>query len=131
MPAEVKGRREDSVQLYKQKEMQQVELIDRILSEENIKAAIHAVKSNKGAPGIDKMAVEALDEYFAKHGEEIKEQIRAKQYKPQPVRRVYIPKANGKQRPLGIPTVVDRVIQQATAQILNRGYERYFSDHSH
>ena len=128
---EVKGRREDSGQLYKQKEMQQVELIDRILSEENIKAAIHAVKSNKGAPGIDKMAVEALDEYFAKHGEEIKEQIRTKQYKPQPVRRVYIPKANGKQRPLGIPTVVDRVIQQATAQILSMGYERYFSDHSH
>ena len=128
---EVKGRREDSVQLYKQKEMQQVELIDRILSEENIKAAIQAVKSNKGAPGIDKMAVEALDEYFAKHGEEIKEQIRTKQYKPQPVRRVYIPKANGKQRPLGIPTVVDRVIQQATAQILSMGYERYFSDHSH
>ena len=108
-----------------------MELIDRILSEENIKAAIHAVKSNKGAPGIDKMAVEALDEYFAKHGEEIKEQIRAKRYKPQPVRRVYIPKANGKQRPLGIPTVVDRVIQQATAQILSVGYERYFSDHSH
>ena len=128
---EVKGRREVFVQLYKQKEMQQVELIDRILSEENIKAAIHAVKSNKGAPGIDKMAVEALDEYFAKHGEEIKEQIRAKRYKPQPVRRVYIPKANGKQRPLGIPTVVDRVIQQATAQILSVGYERYFSDHSH
>ena len=128
---EVKGRREVFVQLYKQKEMQQVELIDRILSEENIKAAIHAVKSNKGAPGIDKMAVEALDEYFAKHGEEIKEQIRAKRYKPQPVRRVYIPKANGKQRPLGIPTVVDRVIQQATAQILSLGYERYFSDHSH
>ena len=119
------------MQLYKQKEMQQVELIDRILSEENIKAAIHAVKSNKGAPGIDEMAVEALDEYFAKHGEEIKEQIRAKRYKPQPVRRVYIPKANGKQRPLGIPTVVDRVIQQATAQILSVGYERYFSDHSH
>ncbi len=128
---EVEGRREDSVQFYKQKEMQQVELIDRILSEENIKAAIHAVKSNKGAPGIDKMAVEALDEYFAKHGGEIKEQIRAKQYKPQPVRRVYIPKANGKQRPLGIPTVVDRVIQQATAQILSLGYERYFSGHSH
>ena len=131
MLVEVKGRREVFVQLYKQKEMQQVELIDRILSEENIKAAIHAVKSNKGAPGIDKMAVEALDEYFAKHGEEIKEQIRAKRYKPQPVRRVYIPKANGKQRPLGIPTVVDRVIQQATAQILSVGYERYFSDHSH
>ena len=131
MPAEVKGRWEDSVQLYKQKEMQQVELIDRILSDENIKAAVHAVKSNKGAPGVDKMPVDALEEYFAKHGAEIKEQIRVKKYRPQPVRRVYIPKANGKQRPLGIPTVVDRVIQQAVAQTLSWGYERYFSDHSH
>ena len=69
-----------------------------------------AVKGNKGAAGIDKMPVEELDGYFAEHGDEIKAQIRAKQYKPQPVRRVYIPKANGKQRPLGIPTVVDRVI---------------------
>ena len=108
-----------------------MELIDRILSDENIKAAIHAVKSNQGAPGVDKMPVDALEEYFAKHGAEIKEQIRAKKYKPQPVRRVYIPKANGKQRPLGIPTVVDRVNQQAAAQILSWGYERYFSEHSH
>ena len=63
MSVEAEGRREDFMQLYKQKEEQQVELIDRILSEENIKTAIHAVKSNKGAPGIDKMAVEALDEW--------------------------------------------------------------------
>lgn len=108
-----------------------MELIDRILSDENIKAAIHAVKSNKGAPGIDKMPVGTLESYFSEHGEEIKAQIRAKKYQPQPVRRVYIPKANGKMRPLGIPTVVDRVIQQAVAQVLSRGYERYFSEHSH
>lgn len=108
-----------------------MELIDRILSDENIKAAIHAVKSNKGAAGIDKMPVGTLESYFSEHGEEIKAQIRAKKYQPQPVRRVYIPKANGKMRPLGIPTVVDRVIQQAVAQVLSRGYERYFSEHSH
>lgn len=108
-----------------------MELIDRILSDENIKAAIHAVKSNKGAAGIDKMPVGALESYFSERGEEIKAQIRAKKYQPQPVRRVYIPKANGKMRPLGIPTVVDRVIQQAVAQVLSRGYERYFSEHSH
>ena len=107
-----------------------MELIDRILSDENIKMAIKAVKQNKGAAGIDKKPVEELDEYFREHGEEIKAQIRAKEYKPQPVRRVYIPKANGKQRPLGIPTVADRVIQQAIAQVLSRGYERYFSENS-
>ena len=108
-----------------------MELIEWILREENLEAAIKAVKGNKGAAGIDKMPVEELDRYFAEHGEEIKAQIRAKQYKPQPVRRVYIPKANGKQRPLGIPTVVDRVIQQAIAQVLSPGYERYFSEFSY
>ena len=108
-----------------------MELIEWILREENLEAAIKAVKGNKGAAGVDKMSVEELDRYFAEHGEEIKAQIRAKQYKPQPVRRVYIPKANGKQRPLGIPTVVDRVIQQAIAQVLSPGYERYFSEFSY
>ena len=107
-----------------------MELIDRILSDENMKMAIKAVKQNKGAAGIDRIPVEELDEYFREHGEEIKAQIRAKEYKPQPVRRVYIPKANGKQRPLGIPTVADRVVQQAVAQVLSRGYERYFSENS-
>ena len=108
-----------------------MELIERILDDENIRAAIHAVQSNKGAPGIDKMPVEVLKSYFAEHGEEIKGQIRDKKYQPQPVRRVYIPKANGKMRPLGIPVVVDRVIQQAVAQVLSRGYERYFSEFSY
>ena len=87
---EVKGRREDSGQLYKQKEEQQVELIDRILSDGNIEAAIHAVKSNRGAAGIDKMTVDALEGYFAEHGKEIKEQIRAKKYQPQPVSLIWI-----------------------------------------
>jgi len=108
-----------------------VELIEWILDDENISAAIHAVQSNKGAPGIDKMPVGVLKSYFAEHGEEIKDQIRSKRYQPQPVRRVYIPKANGKMRPLGIPVVVDRVIQQAVAQVLSRGYERYFSEYSY
>ena len=131
MSVEAEGRREDFMQLYKQKEEQQVELIDRILDDENIEAAIRAVQQNQGAPGIDKMPVGMLKSYFAEHGEEIRKQIREKKYQPQPVRRVYIPKANGKMRPLGIPTVVDRVIQQAVAQVLSRGYERYFSEYSH
>ena len=77
------------------------------------------------------MSVEELDGYFATHREEIKSQIRDGKYKPIPVRRVYIPKSNGKKRPLGIPTVVDRVVQQATAQVLSLGYDKYFSEHSY
>ena len=108
-----------------------MELIEWILAEQNMLTAIKAVKQNKGAAGIDKMPVEELETYYIVYGEEIKEQIREKKYKPQPVRRVYIPKANGKQRPLGIPTVVDRMIQQATAQIISKGYEKYFSENSY
>lgn len=107
-----------------------MELMEEICSNQNLAKAIKAVKSNKGAPGIDKMTVSSLDKYFAEHGEEIKKSLWEKKYKPQPVRRVYIPKPNGKQRPLGIPTVVDRVIQQATAQILMNVFEPYFSDNS-
>lgn len=108
-----------------------MELIEWILQDENINKAIKSVKKNKGAYGIDKMSVEELDGYFAKHREEIKSQIRDGKYKPIPVRRVYIPKSNGKKRPLGIPTVVDRVVQQATAQVLSLGYDKYFSEHSY
>jgi RNA-directed DNA polymerase len=108
-----------------------VELIEWILDDKNIDEAIKSVKRNKGAAGIDNMAVGELDGYFAIHREEIKTQIREGKYKPSPVRRVYIPKAGGKTRPLGIPTVVDRVIQQAVAQILSLGYDKYFSDNSY
>ena len=108
-----------------------MELIEWILQDENINKAIKSVKKNKGAYGIDKMPVEELDGYFAKHREEIKSQIRDGKYKPIPVRRVYIPKSNGKKRPLGIPTVVDRVVQQAAAQVLSLGYDKYFSEHSY
>ena len=108
-----------------------MELIEWILQDENINKAIKSVKKNKGAYGIDKMSVEELDGYFAKHREEIKSQIRDGKYKPIPVRRVYIPKSNGRKRPLGIPTVVDRVVQQSTAQVLSLGYDKYFSEHSY
>lgn len=108
-----------------------MELIEWILQDENIDKAMKSVKKNKGAYGIDKMSVEELDGYFAKHREEMKSQIREGKYKPTPVRRAYIPKSNGKRRSLGIPTVVDRVIQQATAQVLSFGYDKYFSEHSY
>lgn len=108
-----------------------MELIEWILQDRNIDEAIKAVRRNKGAAGIDEMTADELDAYFALHREEIKSQIREGNYKPSPVRRVYIPKANGKKRPLGIPTVTDRVVQQATAQILSLGYDKYFSDYSY
>lgn len=108
-----------------------MELIEWILQDENMDKAMKAVKRNRGAYGIDKMTVEELDAYFVQHREEIKTQIREGKYKPNPVRRVYIPKSNGKKRPLGIPTVVDRVVQQAAAQVLSLGYDKYFSEHSY
>jgi len=106
-------------------------LIEEILSIENLNEAIKRVKANKGASGIDKMSVDRLEPYFNGHRKEIIESIMNKTYKPQPVRRVYIPKSNGKLRPLGIPTVVDRVIQQAIAQRLVPIYENIFSDFSY
>lgn len=112
------------------KENNNMKLIEVILSEENLNMAIRKVKSNKGASGIDKMSVNEIDEYFKENKEIIKQSILEKKYRPQPVRRVYIPKSNGKKRPLGIPTVVDRVIQQAIAQVLSRIYEDKFSDNS-
>lgn len=111
--------------------MQQMELIEKILSEDNLNEAIKKVKSNKGAPGVDKMSVAQIDDYLKVHKKEIISSIMNMTYKPQPVRRVYIPKANGKKRPLGIPTVVDRVIQQAIAQELSKICEPLFSNSSY
>lgn len=107
-----------------------MELIEEILSDENLKMAIKKVKANKGAPGVDKMVIDELDEYFAKNKDKIVQSILDMKYHPQPVKRVYIPKPNGKMRPLGIPTVVDRVIQQAVANKLSEIYEPIFSNHS-
>ncbi len=103
-------------------------LIEKILSEENLNEAVKRVKANKGASGIDKMTTSEIEEYLSKHKEEIIKQIMNKTYKPQPVRRVYIPKSNGKLRPLGIPVVIDRVIQQAISQVLAEIYEPIFSN---
>lgn len=107
-----------------------MKLIEVILQDENLEEAMKRVKSNKGVAGVDQMTVDEMDEYFRIHRETIKKQIMEKKYSPQPVRRVYIPKSNGKKRPLGIPTVVDRVIQQAIAQVLSKIYDNTFSDNS-
>ena len=114
-------------------EKQQVyELIDLILMPQNIRGAIKDVKQNKGAPGIDKMTVEEIEGYFALHDSEVIRQILNKEYRPQPVRRVYIPKPNSdKMRPLGIPTVIDRVVQQMVARVFTHVFDKTFSDHSY
>lgn len=107
-----------------------MKLMEKVLSEENLQKAIKKVKQNKGAPGVDKMTVQEVEDWFNQYKEEIISKIMNKQYRPMPVKRVYIPKPNGKQRPLGIPTVVDRVIQQAMLQVLTEIYEPIFSEHS-
>lgn len=118
---------------FVREEMQQVDdVLEKILMPENIREAVKEVKQNKGAPGIDQMTVDELNAYFALNESNIIQQIRNKEYKPQPVRRVYIPKPNSdKKRPLGIPTVVDRVVQQAIARILTIEYDPLFSEHSY
>ncbi|MCR1961869.1 group II intron reverse transcriptase/maturase [Thomasclavelia cocleata] len=108
-----------------------MKLMEKILSEENLQKAIKKVKQNKGAPGVDKMTVQEVEDWFKEYQEEITSKIMNKQYRPMLVKRVYIPKPNGKQRPLGIPTVVDRVIQQAMLQVLSKNYEPIFSEHSY
>lgn len=108
-----------------------MELIEKILSEDNLNEATKKVKSNKGAHGVDKMSVAQIDDYLKVHKKEIVSSIMNMTYKPQPVRRVYIPKPNGKKRPLGIPAAVDRVVQQATAQVLSQIYDESFSDNSY
>lgn len=106
-------------------------LLKRILTRDNMNAAYLKVKSNKGASGIDKMSVDELLPYLKEHRLQLLEQIRDGKYKPNPVRRVEIPKEEkGKTRKLGIPTVVDRVIQQAISQVLTSIYEPQFSESS-
>ena len=87
-----------------------MELIDVITSKENLNRAYKKVVENKGASGVDRMNVEELGAYIRDNKDEIIRSIRNGTYMPKPVRRVYIPKDNGKQRPLGIPTVLERVI---------------------
>ena len=106
-------------------------LLNELLSDENLKIAKQRVKKNKGASGIDGMKVKELDDYLSKHLDEIKEQIRNKKYDPKPVKRVEIPKPDGGVRNLGVPTVVDRFVQQAIAQVLTPIYEPKFSESSY
>ena len=105
--------------------------IERILSNENMNRAYKQVKKNKGAAGIDGMECADLLSHLKVNGQQLRESIRNQSYKPMPVKRVEIPKADGSKRKLGIPTVTDRVVQQAATQVLTPIYERKFHENSY
>ena len=107
------------------------QLMEEVCERENCKQALRRVKANKGSPGVDGMTVHELPEYLKQHWPAIREQLLSGTYKPQPVRRVEIPKPDGGMRKLGIPTVLDRFIQQAVMQVLQGKWDGTFSDHSY
>ena len=108
-----------------------MELLEEILNPENLNKAYKRVYQNKGTSGVDGVTVEEIADYIKDNKEVIVNQIRKRRYKPQPVRRVQIPKENGKKRNLGIPTVMDRIIQQAMVQVLSPIFEKQFNDNSY
>lgn len=110
--------------------METTGLMEKILDRDNLNLAYLQVKRNKGSHGVDKMTTDDLMPYLKEHGKELVQRIREGKYKPQPVRRVEIPKPNGGKRMLGIPSVVDRMIQQAIAQVIAPCFEEVFSDSS-
>src|SRR5437763_4284013 len=107
------------------------QLMEEVCERENCKQALRRVKANKGSAGVDGMTVQQLPEFLNQHWPAIREQLLSGTYKPQPVRRVEIPKPDGGVRKLGIPTVLDRFIQQAVMQVLQRRWDRTFSNHSY
>lgn len=106
-------------------------LMEAILDVENLAQAWRRVRANKGAPGIDSMKVEDFPSFWREHGERMRRMLMEGTYRPAAVRRVFIPKPDGSQRPLGVPTVLDRLIQQAMAQVLTPLFEAEFSQHSY
>jgi RNA-directed DNA polymerase len=106
-------------------------LMELVCHETNIENACKRVKSNKGSAGIDGMDVRELERWLKEHGSMLKDQLLTGDYHPQPVRRVEIPKPNGGRRQLGIPTVIDRMVQQALLQTLTPIFDPYFSESSY
>ena len=115
----------------KERRQNMSEMLERILSNENIKRAYKKVYANRGAGGVDGVTTKELAEYMQANWSSIKEQIRTRTYKPQPVLRVEIPKPNGGVRKLGIPTVMDRVIEQAITQVITPMFEPSFHENSY
>lgn len=106
------------------------QLMEEVCRDENVKAAIKRVRQNRGGPGIDGMSVDQLGPHLAEHWPQIREALVRGAYKPKPVKRVEIPKPDGGVRKLGIPTVQDRMVQQAIAQVLQKRWDPSFSEHS-
>src|ERR1700756_41982 len=106
-------------------------LMEEVCERENLKEALRQVKGNKGSAGVDGITVNQVTDYLQQHWPVILEQLLSGTYEPKPVRRVEIPKPDGGVRKLGIPTVLDRFIQQAVMQVLQRRWDRTFSDHSY
>jgi RNA-directed DNA polymerase len=106
-------------------------LMEEVCERDNLKEALKQVRRNKGAPGIDGMTVHELPDYLKDHWPDIKDKLLKGEYKPQPVKRVEIPKPGGGVRKLGIPTVLDRFIQQAAMQALQKKWDKTFSEHSY
>jgi RNA-directed DNA polymerase len=107
------------------------QVMEAICERENLREALQRVQANKGSPGIDGRTVEQLAEYLKQHWPAIREQLLSGTYKPQPVKRVEIPKPDGGVRKLGIPTVRDRFVQQAVQQVLGKQWDPTFSEHSY
>lgn len=103
----------------------------QVLARDNLIRALNQVKRNKGAAGVDGMTVDRLSDYLKQHWPALKEQLETGKYQPEAVKRVEIPKADGRKRKLGIPTVLDRFIQQAVAQVLSRHWESQFHNNSY
>ncbi|WP_226530914.1 group II intron reverse transcriptase/maturase [Metabacillus niabensis] len=108
-----------------------MELLEQILSNQNMNEAYLRVYKNKGASGVDGITVDELKQYLRENKDELRQRIRTRKYQPQAALRVEIPKENGKMRKLGIPTVVDRVVQQAIHQVLSPIFEKQFSEFSY
>jgi RNA-directed DNA polymerase len=106
-------------------------LMEEVVQRGNAKAALKRVRQNKGSPGVDGMTVDELPEYLAEHWEAIREELLAGAYQPKPVKRQEIPKSGGGVRELGIPTALDRFVQQAILQVLQPRFDPTFSEHSH
>jgi RNA-directed DNA polymerase len=129
------GRSEGTESLMAKRESESPARYERMMEEvceqENCKQALGRVKANKGSPGVDGMTVKELTGYLREHWAAIREQLLSGTYRPQPVKRVEIGKPDGGMRKLGIPTVLDRFIQQAVMQVLQRRWDATFSEYSY